>query len=351
MHFIVTGGAGFIGSHLTEQLLTVGHTVTVVDNLSTGSLKNLPEHPRLKLLLKNILDCQPEDFPQPIDGIAHLAATPSVTQSWNQPLESHHNNLSAMIAVLLLCQALNIPRLVFASSAAVYGNKTQLPIQEEQPTAPISPYGLQKLVSEQYANLLAKNVGISFIALRLFNVFGPRQDPNSPYSGVISSFSKAIQNSLPMTIYGDGSQTRDFIYVKDVAVAFTKALTIALPQGFCISCNVGTGHRTSLLELVDILQNCCHQSNSKIHFTAARPGDIQDSQADITKLISLLDFKPQWSVASGIGLLIEPLLASVFAPASRTEVTDDYSTKDNPEAVVREIVGDRTTMYLYQNLS
>ncbi len=289
-------------------LVTEGHTVIVVDNLNTGSLENLPKHPRLKLLLKNVLDCQPEDFPQPIDGIAHLAATPSVTQSWNEPLESHHNNLSAIIAVLQLCQALNIPRLVFASSAAVYGNKTQLPIKEEQQTVPISPYGLQKLVSEQYANLFAENVGISFIALRLFNVFGPRQDSNSPYSGVISIFSKAIQNDLPITIYGDGLQTRDFIYVKDVAVAFTKALTVPLHKGFCLSCNVGTSQKTSLLELVDILKNCCYQSNSKIHFKTARPGDIQDSQADITKLISLLDFKPEWSVASGIRLLVESLV-------------------------------------------
>lgn len=308
MHFIVTGGAGFIGSHLTEQLLAEGHTVTVVDNLTTGRLENLPEHPRLNLVIKNVLECQPEDFTQPIDGIAHLAATPSVTQSWNEPLESHHNNLSAIIAVLLLCQALNIPRLVFASSAAVYGNKSQLPIKEEQQTAPISPYGLQKLVSEQYANLFAQNLGISFIALRLFNVFGPRQDPNSPYSGVISIFSKAIQNGLPITIYGDGSQTRDFIYVQDVAVAFTKALTVPLPKSFCLSCNVGTSQRTSLLELVEILKNCCHHSNSKINFTTARPGDIQDSQADITKLISLLDFKPQWSVASGLRLLVESLV-------------------------------------------
>lgn len=308
MHFIVTGGAGFIGSHLTEQLLAEGHNVTVVDNLTTGRLENLLEHPRLNLVIKNVLECQAEDFTQPIDGIAHLAATPSVTQSWNEPLESHHNNLSAIIAVLLLCQALNIPRLVFASSAAVYGNKSQLPIKEEQQTAPISPYGLQKLVSEQYANLFAQNLGISFIALRLFNVFGPRQDPNSPYSGVISIFSKAIQNGLPITIYGDGSQTRDFIYVKDVAVAFTKALTIPLPKSFCLSCNVGTSQRTSLLELVDILKNCCHQSNSKINFTTARPGDIQDSQADITKLISLLDFQPQWSVASGLRLLVESLV-------------------------------------------
>lgn len=124
MHCIVTGGAGFIGSHVTEQLLSQGHSVTVVDNLTTGSLENLPEHPRLKLLQKNISACQPEDFTAQIDGIAHLAATPSVTASWLQPLEAHHNNLSATLAVIQLCQALDIPRLVFASSAAVYGNPT-----------------------------------------------------------------------------------------------------------------------------------------------------------------------------------------------------------------------------------
>lgn len=303
MHFIVTGGAGFIGSHLTEQLLTEGHSVTVVDNLTTGSLKNLPEHPRLQLLTKNILDCQLEDFTQPIDGIAHLAGTPSVTRSWCQPLESHHNNLSAMIAVLLLCQALNIPKLVFASSAAVYGNKTQLPISEEQQASPISPYGLQKLVSEQYANLFAQQLSLSFVALRLFNVFGPRQDPKSPYSGVISIFTKAMRKGLPITIHGDGKQTRDFIYVKDVAVAFTKALTISLPSGSCLVCNIGTGQGTSLLELVNVLKTCLTQWRSEVHFTTDRPGDIQHSQADISKASSLLNFKPQCSVAWGVSQL------------------------------------------------
>ncbi len=307
MHFVVTGGAGFIGSHLTEQLLQEGHSVTVVDNLKTGKSENVPEHPRLKILLKNILDCQPEDFTQPIHGIAHLAATPSVTQSWNAPLAAHHNNLSAMMAVLLLCQALNIPKLVFASSAAVYGNKTQLPISEEEQTAPISPYGLQKLVSEQYANLFAQKLGISFIALRLFNVFGPRQDANSPYSGVISLFIKAMQEGLPLTIYGDGKQTRDFIFVQDVAAAFVKALTTPLAAGFCVSCNVGTGQETSLLELVHNLKSSFNQWNSEIRFVNARPGDIQHSQADISRIYSLLNFKSQWSVASGTFTLVESL--------------------------------------------
>lgn len=307
MHFIITGGAGFIGSHVTEQLLWSGHNVTVVDNLTTGSLQNLTDHPRLKLLQKDILTCQPEDFADRIDGIVHLAATPSVTESWLRPLEVHHNNLSTMIAAIQLCQALNIPRLVFASSAAVYGSQRHLPISEEQDTCPLSPYGLQKLVSEQYASLFAKQLGFSFVALRMFNVFGPRQVPSSQYSGVISIFVAAMQQGLPITIYGDGTQTRDFIYVKDVVSAFALALTTTLASGECLTCNLGTGASTSLLQLFDILKACFPQWKSELRFASPRLGDIQHSQADISKISSVLNFTPQWSVQDSINLFIESL--------------------------------------------
>ncbi len=307
MHFIITGGAGFIGSHLTEQLLSEGHDVTVVDNLITGSLENLPQHPRLKILQKDLLLCQPQDFLAPIDGIAHLAATPSVTASWLQPLDAHHNNLSATIAVIGLCNALNIPRLVFASSAAVYGNPTQLPISEAQLTSPISPYGLQKLVSEQYASLFAKHIGFSFIGLRLFNVFGPRQLPNSQYSGVISIFSSAMQQGLPLTIYGDGTQTRDFIYVKDVANGFTKALTIPLTPSSSLIFNLGTGKATSLIQLVNLLKNCLPEWRSQVKFALPRLGDIEHSEADISSASSLLGFKPQWSALQALEFCIAPI--------------------------------------------
>lgn len=309
MHFIVTGGAGFIGSHVTEQLLLEGHHVTVVDNLSTGSLENLLEHPNLRLLQKDISTCQPEDFPNKIDGIAHLAATPSVTESWLHPLEAHHNNLSATITVIQLCQALNVPRLVFASSAAVYGNPAKLPISEAQQTSPISPYGLQKLVSEQYASLFAKHLGFSFVGLRLFNVFGPRQVPNSQYSGVISIFVAAMQQGFPITIYGDGTQTRDFIYVKDVANGFTKALMTSLESGSCLICNLGTGKSTSLVQLVDILKICFPHWQSETKFAPTRLGDIQHSQADISNASSYLGFTPQYSAQSGLQLLIESLIS------------------------------------------
>lgn len=310
MHFIVTGGAGFIGSHVTEQLLSEGHSVTVVDNLTTGRLQNLPDHPHLKLLQKNILACQPEDFPKQIDGIAHLAATASVTESWLRPLEAHHNNLSPIVAVIELCQALKIPKLVFASSAAVYGGQVSLPITEAQETSPISPYGLQKLVSEQYACLFAKQLGFSFVGLRFFNVFGSRQVPSSPYSGVISIFTAAMQQDRPITIYGDGSQTRDFIYVKDVAIAFTKALVSPLLPGICLICNIGTGKSISLNQLVDILKDCFPNWKSELKFAPSRLGDIQHSQADITKATALLGFTPHWSVESSMHLFVESLLSS-----------------------------------------
>lgn len=307
MHFIVTGGAGFIGSHLTEKLLSDGHQVTVVDNLISGSLHNLPDHPQLKFLHKNVLDCRPDDFERPIDGIAHLAAIPSVTESWLKPLETHHNNLSAMVVVLQLCQALEIPRLVFASSAAVYGNSLHVPTSEDLPTQPISPYGLQKLVSEQNADLFAKQFNLSFVALRLFNVFGPRQVATSPYSGVISIFTNAMQRGLPINIYGDGKQTRDFIFVKDIAAAFTQALTAPLPTGVSFSCNLGTGQAISLLDLVDILKTSFPDWKADIKFVESRPGDIRHSRSDISKIRSVLNFTPEYSVESGLRLWVRSL--------------------------------------------
>lgn len=307
MDFIITGGAGFIGSHLAEQLLIEGHTVTIVDNLATGSLKNLPQHPSLKLIKKDILECQPEDFLAPVDGIAHLAAIPSVSESWKEPIKGHSNNLSTTISVIQLCQSLGIPRLVFASSAAVYGNQTKLPISEDRETNPISPYGLQKLTSEKYAELFSQHMGMSTIVLRLFNVFGPRQVPNSPYSGVVSKFVSAMRYNQPLTIYGDGTQTRDFIYVKDVAKAFSTALTTPLLAGSCLTCNIATNKSTSILQLVDILKSCFPKWHSKIQFLPVETGDIQHSQADISKAFSSLVFAPQWSVEAGMKLLVDSI--------------------------------------------
>ncbi|MFM6255915.1 MAG: NAD-dependent epimerase/dehydratase family protein, partial [Dolichospermum sp.] len=206
MQFLITGGAGFIGSHLTDKLLLDGHHVVVIDNLSTGNRRNLPNHPRLRFIEKNILDCKPADFSEKFDAIAHLAATASVPSSWLYPLDTHENNLSATVWVIELCQKLNIPRLVYTSSAAIYGEQTELPITENHLPNPIAPYGWQKLFSEKYAYLFSQRFGFSFIGLRLFNVFGPRQIPDSSYSGIISIFVNAMQQNQSITIYGDGKQ-------------------------------------------------------------------------------------------------------------------------------------------------
>ncbi len=300
--FLITGGCGFIGSHLTEKLLLDGYQVIVIDNLRTGQRQNLPQHPDLFFLEKDVNHLQPEDlanFSQ-IAGIAHLAAIPSVTESWLNPVTVHENNLSATLHIIELCEKLSIPRLTMASSAAVYGNIDQLPITENLPTQPISPYGLQKLVSEQYASLFASHYNFSFVGLRLFNVFGPRQRADSPYSGVISIFSALMQEGKDITIYGDGSQTRDFIFVKDVAIAFAQALTVQLHRGETLICNIGTGKSTSLLQLVEGLKLSIPQWSSQMKFAASRLGDIQHSLANIDQANKTLNFSPEWSVNSGL---------------------------------------------------
>ncbi|WP_239651849.1 NAD-dependent epimerase/dehydratase family protein [Neosynechococcus sphagnicola] len=282
MHVLVTGGAGFIGSHLIEHLLAQGDQITVVDDCRTGNPHHLPQDPRLQWLDKDIVDCDPREFTPPIHGLVHLAATASVMSSWTQPLSCHHNNLSASLAVLQLCQALQIPRLVFASSAAVYGNPLQVPIPESHPIQPISPYGYHKYWSEQYAVLFAPQFNLSCVALRLFNVFGPRQSADSAYSGVISIFAQAMQQDLPITIYGDGSQSRDFVCVKDVAIAFRQALLTDLPVGNCQVINIGTGRQASLGEVVALLQTQFPQWSKSIDYAPPRRRGIFTSPRQIS---------------------------------------------------------------------
>ncbi len=305
MHFLVTGGAGFIGSHLVEQLLSEGHWVTVVDNLSTGQAQHLPTDSRLTFLRKDLLDCTLRDFQLPLHGMAHLAATPSVTQSWQDPLASHQNNLTTTITAIQLCQTLSIPRFVYASSAAVYGNPVDLPVSEIHPTAPISPYGLQKLTSEHYAKLLGQRTQLTCVLLRLFNVFGPRQRPDSPYSGVISIFHNQMLRGLPINLYGDGNQTRDFIYVTDVAIAFSRALNRTFSVKGNYTCNIATGNSFSLKELIEALRSCNSDWPAQIKFHPARDGDIKHSQANISRASDLLEFKPQLSFEEAIKRYIE----------------------------------------------
>jgi UDP-glucose 4-epimerase len=241
-----------------------------------------------------------------------LAATPSVVSSWEHPLHAHQNNLSTMLAVIQLCKALEIPRLVYASSAAVYGNPMQLPIRESHSTTPISPYGLQKLVSEQYLHLFAAQVGFSAVILRLFNVFGARQVAGSPYSGVISIFANAMAQRRSLMIFGDGSQTRDFIYVKDVAMALSKGLMVSLKGASVLTCNIGTGKAVSLLELIELLHQYFPDWQADIQFKDAQAGDIQHSLPTIHRAVEDLEFMPDWSMARAMKAFVDSVFMKTY---------------------------------------
>lgn len=274
MHALITGGAGFIGSHTVETLLELGVKIRVLDNLSSGSINNLPiHHPRLEIVKGDIRDddCVTNCMKN-ITHVLHLAAQVSVPASIEHPVQSHAVNVDGYLNVLNAARLVGVRRIVHASSAAVYGIPITLPLTEESLTAPLSPYGLQKLANDQYAELFTNLYQMSSLGLRYFNVYGPRQDPSSPYSGVISKFSTWALEDAPFTIYGDGMQTRDFIYVKDIARINVAAL-LSQANGVV---NIGTGHSVTLLELVEALEICIGKQIEKRHVTA-REGDIPNS--------------------------------------------------------------------------
>ena len=297
-HYLITGGAGFIGSHLVDRLLQAGHRVTVIDDFSTGKAENLPREGALEIVAADLLALAPGRLAGPFAAVVHLAALPSVNDSWAQLAQAHARNLTATVRVLELARELGIPRLVFASSAAVYGNPDTVPIAEDHPRRPLSPYGLQKLASEDYGRLLARD-GFSFIALRFFNVFGPRQVADSPYSGVITKFACALRANQPVTIFGDGRQTRDFVYVQDIATGISRALEATDLAPFTV-CNLGCGHAASILQLAETMRGFFQQWKSEFEHAPMPPGDIVRSEADISAAQRLLQYRPEHSLESGL---------------------------------------------------
>ncbi|MFN0152123.1 MAG: NAD-dependent epimerase/dehydratase family protein [bacterium] len=304
MKILVVGGAGFIGSHLVEALLEEGAHVGVIDNFATGSRANLPAHSDLAILERDILAVNAADVRAlghgAYDGVALLAAIPSVVASWEQPLAAHHSNLSATLATIALAREVSIPRLVFASSAAVYGDQSEIPVRETCIARPATPYGLQKLTGERYLEMFSAHNGFSAIALRLFNVFGPRQSPSSPYAGVISLFADRMRDGKPITVFGDGKQTRDFIYVRDAAAAFVRALAPSTPAQRFAALNVGRRQEISLLELIDELAALFPAWPPDLRFEPRREGDIVRSCAEITRARELLGWAPRWSLEDGL---------------------------------------------------
>ena len=298
---LVTGGAGFIGSHIVDALVSDGCQVTVLDNLSTGSDLNLVAvMDQITFYKGDIRDRQMlERAAQDCDAIFHLAAVVSVAQTIEDPVESASINEMGTLYVLETARKKNIRRVIFSSSCAVYGDTPRLPKKESMPLNPCSPYAVQKRTAEHYMRLGYELYGLETISLRYFNVYGPRQDPSSPYSGVISIFmNKAVGNRSPV-IYGDGSQSRDFIYVTDIVTANLLAARSASTSGEIV--NIGTGSSVQINQLWDMI---CTLAGSTIkpRHQPARPGDIYASVASAGRAEKLLGFKIEYPFEQGLAL-------------------------------------------------
>lgn len=299
MHVLVTGGAGFIGSHSVDRLLAAGARVRVLDNFSTGRRENLQPHPSLEVMAGDIRDRATVDAALAgISHVLHLAAQVSVATSMEEPLASADVNVGGFLNVLDAVRRRGVGRLVYASSAAVYGVPARLPLHEEDPMLPLSPYGLEKSINDQYAALYREIYGQSTLGMRYFNVFGPRQDPASPYSGVISLFVRKLQEGNPLTVNGDGLQTRDFIFVGDVAAANVRALQADIGG----VCNVATGHTVTLLQMIEALGAAAGLKPEILH-GAPRAGDIRHSSADNRRLRSQLGLDHFTSLEDGLAQL------------------------------------------------
>src|ERR687898_1460651 len=280
-HYLVTGGAGFIGSHLAEELLRRGHRVRIADSLITGKKSNIEPLRDVEFLEGDLADIAvAREAVAGCEYVLHQAAIPSVPRSVQDPLTSNRANVDATLNVLLAARDAGVKRLVFAASSSAYGNTPTLPKHEGMPTNPLSPYALQKVIGEQYLQMFTRLYGLETVSIRYFNVFGPRQDPTSPYSGVISVFATALLQNRPPTIFGDGEQTRDFTYVANVVDGVLRACDAPGASGQIV--NVATGGRISLNQLFEEMRKLIG-SDVRPTYAEVRPGDVRDSQADITK--------------------------------------------------------------------
>ncbi|MFQ5700612.1 MAG: SDR family oxidoreductase [Acidobacteriota bacterium] len=302
---LVTGGAGFIGSHLTERLLSQGHDVRVVDDFSTGKRENLrfPGRAtgwgRLEVMEGDLTDPgTARRAVRQVEHVFHQAAIPSVPRSVADPAATNQANVGGTLNLMLAARDAGVRRFVYASSSSLYGDTPELPKVETMPPRPQSPYAVSKLACEQYAQVFHRLYGLPTVGLRYFNVFGPRQDPGSQYAAVVPKFIVAIASSRPPTIFGDGHQTRDFTYVGNVVEANLLASASgerALGGSFNIAC----GRRISLLDLVAIINGIFESSIEPVH-EAARPGDVRHSLADVSASEEMLGYRPTIEVQEGL---------------------------------------------------
>jgi nucleoside-diphosphate-sugar epimerase len=301
-NYLVTGGAGFIGSHLCEELVRRGHRVRAVDSLVTGKRGNLDsiggDRSAVEFIVGDLAEpAVAERAVAGMDHVLHQAAIPSVPRSVKDPITSNRANITSVLNVLVAARDAGVKRLVYAGSSSAYGNTPTLPKHERMPTDPLSPYALQKLVGEQYCRLFTTLYGFETVAIRYFNVFGPRQDPGSPYSGVISLFATALLDGRQPVIYGDGEQTRDFTYVANVVDGVLRASEAPNVAGEVM--NVATGGRISLNDLLKTMNRILGTS-LQAAYQSPRAGDVRDSQADISKAKALLGYAPSVDLEEGL---------------------------------------------------
>ena len=301
---VVTGGAGFIGSHITDALIARGDKVIVLDNLSTGKAGNLSDAGSSVDLRQVDLATETnlERHLARVDTVFHQAAIPSVPRSISEPLASHRANVTATLSLLVACRDAGVGRVVYASSSAVYGDDPTLPKHEDMAPAPMSPYGAQKYFGEVYANVFWQSFGLEAVSLRYFNVFGPRQDASSEYSGVFARFIPAVLDTHPPTIYGDGLQTRDFLFVDDVVRANLCAAEAERAPGRAF--NVASGKETTVREVLDETLSLTGSQVEPVH-EDSRIGDIRHSLADISNARETLGWSPSIPFKAGLEQTID----------------------------------------------
>jgi nucleoside-diphosphate-sugar epimerase len=298
--FLVTGGAGFIGSHIVHTLRTLGHRVRVLDDLSTGHLHNLATvADSVDVIHGSLTDGSAvKAATAGVDYVIHQAAIPSVPRSVKDPVATNAANITGTLNLLVAARDAGVKRLVYASSSSVYGDTPTLPKDETMPPRPKSPYALQKLTAEEYCRLFWEQYGLQTVMLRYFNVFGPRQDPTSQYTGVIAKFATALLNVERPVIFGDGLTSRDFTFVANNVRANLLAC-VAPVEAAGQAMNVAVGDRITLLQLLDGMQRLL-DTNLKPIFSAEREGDVKHSQADISKARHLLGYEPVTSFEDGL---------------------------------------------------
>jgi len=299
MRYLVTGGAGFIGSNTVEELVRRGHSVVVLDDLSTGKEENLSSvAEKIELLRGSIADLETVRAAcRGVDYVLHLAARTSVPRSVKEPLETNRVNVDGTLNVLVAARDARVRRVVFAASSSVYGETLILPKVETMTPSPISPYGVSKFVGEAYAQVFGRVYGLQNVSLRYFNVFGPRQDPDSPYSGVLSRFITALQNGAQLVVFGDGEQSRDFTYVENVVEA--NLLACEAPKASGMVFNIGVGGRFTLNRTLQLLEKFAGKP-AQPRYDPPRDGDILHSQADISLARKLLDYNPRVGFEEGL---------------------------------------------------